>query len=247
MRVKAKFTLIELLIVIAIIGILASLIFPALRQAMNAAKRIKCSGNQKNISCSLLIYASDFREYGPTDIQGINNNYYSINPLRNYALPNASYPGQTIKLFVCPGIQAPFTKPGYIDNALYISSSYPLWFGTGDGTATTSFFGFTYSSSGNSPGCPPTHSLCDLGKTVSTPAGGTRLANIASRQVMIGDVFSPSGFASARSIEAFPNPYDGTNVAFMDGHVKWTARGQIEISKKIKTGYNSGCTVYWSD
>ncbi|OGV50046.1 MAG: hypothetical protein A2X49_04815 [Lentisphaerae bacterium GWF2_52_8] len=246
MSAKAKFTLIELLIVIAIIGILASLLFPTLKLALNTAKRIKCAGNLRDTSCSLLIYASDFREYGPTGIVGNNHNRFSINPLKNYAIPATASAQQTIKLFVCPGIQPPFTKPGYIDNSLYVLSSYPLWFGTADSTDVNTYFGFNYSGA-SSPGCPPIHSLLDLGRTVSTPAGGTRLANTPSKQVMTGDIWGLDGFAACYGIASFPNPHDGSNLAFMDGHVKWTARGQIETSKKIKSGYLANTTMYWGD
>lgn len=243
---KKSFTLIELLVVIAIIAILAALLLPALNNTRDTAKRIKCAGNLRNISCSVLIYASDFNEYGPTGITGINTNYFDILPLYNYFFPGEPKTGSILKVFSCPGIRAPFNNPGMISGELYISSGYPLYFGTATGTATNIFFGFVYSSSLNSPGCPPTHSLRDLGKTVTTPSGGLRQANTASRQVMAGDVFSFTGFTAARSIAAVPNPHNGTNTAFMDGHVKWTAIGQLDISKKIYTGYNGG-TMYWND
>jgi len=58
---KLTFTLIEMLVVIAIISILASMLAPALVNAQHAAKAIACSSNLKNLSTAETMYSSDYK------------------------------------------------------------------------------------------------------------------------------------------------------------------------------------------
>ena len=62
---KRGFTLVELLVVIAIIGILIGMLLPAVQQVREAARRVACANNSRQLGLACLNYESSRQNFPP--------------------------------------------------------------------------------------------------------------------------------------------------------------------------------------
>ncbi len=116
----AGFTLVEMMVVIAIIGILASLLLPAMSHGKNQAQGVYCLNNGRQMTVAMTSYTDDYRDFFPPNPDDGNtiagHNWCSGNagiggseefdpdvladPKLSLLI---SYLGGNVKVFRCPG------------------------------------------------------------------------------------------------------------------------------------------------
>lgn len=117
---KNRFTLIELLIVIAIIAILAGMLLPALNAARNKARETLCTGNMKQIGTAIANYVGDSDDMLPRVVN--NSNDYFRDYFHRY-LGIAEYEKTQKGVLFCPTHDI---VPPVDANTRYYSSYQPL-------------------------------------------------------------------------------------------------------------------------
>jgi prepilin-type N-terminal cleavage/methylation domain-containing protein len=95
------FTLIELLVVISIIGLLVSMLLPALQSARESARSLKCKTHQRSMAQALEMYANDNDGKYPARSPSIDTQW-AQNAVGRWTTQMHEYYGQEKEVLVCP-------------------------------------------------------------------------------------------------------------------------------------------------
>ena len=162
----AAYTLVELLIVIAIIALLAAILFPAFARARENARRSSCQSNLKQISLAATQYIQDYDERFPlgitTDDGGSFSNSFDL--LQPYL--------KSSQIGICPSdVEPPSVN-------LHLPGSKPVSYAANVKITTAPFFGRKFSAFDGS-GRPERAFAADLGRHQLLGRPGSRCQSYA--------------------------------------------------------------------
>lgn len=151
---KNGFTLVELLVVFAIIAVLAALLLPALKDADENAKRTTCMNNLKQMGIAFAMFAADNYEKYPgskDDMICTTASHYGESNYRGHKRIYPDYINNPIT-FWCPDNVNKLTVPGTSSTSIINTSTGANFFDDGSTIKGYSFvWGLTVANSAAIP------------------------------------------------------------------------------------------------
>jgi len=135
-RAHRAFTLIEILVVVAIIALLVSILLPSLKAAREQARRAVCLSNEHQMGVGFSTYVSEFRHYLPLrdwftyyikKTQRRSGTWVNV-PI-NYGALYGKYVGKDLHIFYCPGNMLYIYEHPEYGAWSFLDVSVPLTFG----------------------------------------------------------------------------------------------------------------------
>ena len=127
---RAAFTLLEILVVIAIIAILAAILFPAFARARENARRSSCQSNLKQLSLATIQYTQDYDERFPMGLTQNGGQFFTaLDLIQPYA--------QNKNIALCPSDSTPWD----MDLSSVVPGTAPASYSANDKIETSPAFG----------------------------------------------------------------------------------------------------------
>ncbi|TWT32891.1 DUF1559 domain-containing protein [Blastopirellula retiformator] len=232
---RRGFTLVELLVVIAIIGVLIALLLPAVQQAREAARRMTCTNNLKQLGLACHNYADTFKTFPSGGVDPV--------ALATATGTNGAWSWSAL---ILPQIEQNnlYDAMGVTTNSVLTVASNATSGTTLEGQIQSEIGAFRCPSdtAGELPTC---RTVRVNGTTGTCPTAGTNLRGIAgvqastSNYIAVAGLFSPqmrknNGVMYPNSKTGFQSMTDGSSNTFLVGERAeyqaagtWMATGYI--------------------
>lgn len=223
---RKGFTLVELLVVIAVIAILAGILLPALAKAKSKTKYISCLSNQKQLSLGWQIYCNDNNDIilpgrFANLSGGVNNpdNYYSVGNGKKFRPRWIAMMGSSVGMYAFNAPESSNDRQNY-DAKVYVCPSVPLW-----NDERNSSFGYNHQFLGNA--------RMKNGIYYNFPIKQSSLV-AQSSTVVFGDCIGTSaGFSASQRL---PYKNDGSDLAGLGNHAWVLDPPRLLLNSDMGTG-----------